>query len=101
MVVVLQCLPLTDRTAQNIGDRYGFTREEIDAFASRSYRRAAAAGVAESGGQGNPPGRHPRHPQKTSRGVITGRRCRMATMAHHGIVRFGQALGHPCTPPWN
>ena len=72
MVVVSECLPLTDRTAQNIGDRYGLTLEEIDAFASRSYRRAAAAGVAESGSQGNPPGRHPRHPQKTSRGVITG-----------------------------
>ena len=49
----------------------------------------------------DPPGRHSRHPQKTSRGVITGRRCRMATMGHRGIVRFGQTLGRPFTPSWN
>src|SRR5246500_4358061 len=30
-------------TAQNVADRYGLTREEIDAFALRSQRRAAAA----------------------------------------------------------
>jgi 3-oxo-5,6-didehydrosuberyl-CoA/3-oxoadipyl-CoA thiolase len=30
-------------TAQNVADRYGFTREEIDAFALRSQRLAAAA----------------------------------------------------------
>jgi acetyl-CoA acetyltransferase family protein len=30
-------------TAQNVADRYGFTREEIDAFALRSQIRAAAA----------------------------------------------------------
>ncbi|MCU1701651.1 MAG: acetyl-CoA C-acyltransferase [Mycobacterium sp.] len=30
-------------TAQNVADRYGFTREEIDAFALRSQVRAAAA----------------------------------------------------------
>jgi 3-oxo-5,6-didehydrosuberyl-CoA/3-oxoadipyl-CoA thiolase len=30
-------------TAQNVADRYGFTREEIDAFALRSQQRAAAA----------------------------------------------------------
>jgi acetyl-CoA acetyltransferase family protein len=31
------------RTAQNVADRYQLTREEIDAFALRSHRRAAAA----------------------------------------------------------
>jgi acetyl-CoA acetyltransferase family protein len=31
------------RTAQNVADRYGLTREEIDAFALRSHRHAAAA----------------------------------------------------------
>ena len=31
------------RTAQNVADRYGLTREEIDAFALRSHQRAAAA----------------------------------------------------------
>jgi acetyl-CoA acetyltransferase family protein len=31
------------RTAQNVADRYELTREEIDAFALRSHRRAAAA----------------------------------------------------------
>jgi acetyl-CoA acetyltransferase family protein len=31
------------RTAQNVADRYGLTREEIDAFALRSQRHAAAA----------------------------------------------------------
>jgi len=31
------------RTAQNVADRYGLTREEIDAFALRSHTRAAAA----------------------------------------------------------
>jgi acetyl-CoA acetyltransferase family protein len=31
------------RTAQNVADRYGLTREEIDAFAMRSHHRAAAA----------------------------------------------------------
>jgi acetyl-CoA acetyltransferase family protein len=31
------------RTAQNVADRYGLTREEIDAFALRSHSRAAAA----------------------------------------------------------
>jgi acetyl-CoA acetyltransferase family protein len=31
------------RTAQNVADRYGLTREEIDAFAARSQRLAAAA----------------------------------------------------------
>jgi acetyl-CoA acetyltransferase family protein len=31
------------KTAQNVADRYGLTREEIDAFALRSHRRAAAA----------------------------------------------------------
>jgi acetyl-CoA acetyltransferase family protein len=31
------------RTAQNVADRYGMTREEIDAFALRSHTRAAAA----------------------------------------------------------
>ena len=30
-------------TAQNVGDRYGLTRTEIDEFALRSQRRAAAA----------------------------------------------------------
>jgi acetyl-CoA acetyltransferase family protein len=31
------------RTAQNVADRYGLSREEIDAFALRSHRHAAAA----------------------------------------------------------
>ncbi|MBV8462972.1 MAG: thiolase family protein, partial [Acidimicrobiales bacterium] len=31
------------RTAQNVADRYGLTREEIDAFAVRSHHHAAAA----------------------------------------------------------
>jgi acetyl-CoA acetyltransferase family protein len=31
------------RTAQNVADKYGLTREEIDAFALRSHRHAAAA----------------------------------------------------------
>jgi acetyl-CoA acetyltransferase family protein len=31
------------RTAQNVADRYGLTREEIDAFALRSHTHAAAA----------------------------------------------------------
>jgi acetyl-CoA acetyltransferase family protein len=31
------------RTAQNVADRYGLTREEIDAFALRSHTNAAAA----------------------------------------------------------
>jgi acetyl-CoA acetyltransferase family protein len=31
------------RTAQNVADKYGLTREEIDAFALRSQQRAAAA----------------------------------------------------------
>jgi acetyl-CoA acetyltransferase family protein len=31
------------RTAQNVADRYGLTREEIDAFALRSHTKAAAA----------------------------------------------------------
>ena len=31
------------RTAQNVADRYGLTREEIDAFALRSHQHAAAA----------------------------------------------------------
>jgi acetyl-CoA acetyltransferase family protein len=31
------------RTAQNVADRYGLSREEIDAFAVRSHTRAAAA----------------------------------------------------------
>ena len=31
------------RTAQNVADHYGLTREEIDAFALRSQQRAAAA----------------------------------------------------------
>ena len=31
------------RTAQNVADRYGLTREDIDAFALRSHTRAAAA----------------------------------------------------------
>jgi acetyl-CoA acetyltransferase family protein len=31
------------QTAQNVADRYGLTREEIDAFAVRSHQRAAAA----------------------------------------------------------
>jgi acetyl-CoA acetyltransferase family protein len=31
------------RTAQNVADKYGLTREEIDAFALRSHTRAAAA----------------------------------------------------------
>jgi acetyl-CoA acetyltransferase family protein len=31
------------KTAQNVADRYELTREEIDAFALRSHRRAAAA----------------------------------------------------------
>ncbi len=31
------------RTAQNVADRYGFSREEIDAFALRSHTKAAAA----------------------------------------------------------
>jgi acetyl-CoA acetyltransferase family protein len=31
------------RTAQNVADRYGLSREEIDAFAARSQRLAAAA----------------------------------------------------------
>jgi acetyl-CoA acetyltransferase family protein len=31
------------RTAQNVADRYGLTREEIDAFALRSHKYAAAA----------------------------------------------------------
>jgi acetyl-CoA acetyltransferase family protein len=31
------------RTAQNVADRYGLTREEIDAFALRSHQRAAGA----------------------------------------------------------
>jgi acetyl-CoA acetyltransferase family protein len=31
------------RTAQNVADRYGMTREEIDAFALRTHTRAAAA----------------------------------------------------------
>ena len=30
-------------TAQNVADRYGLTREEIDAFALRSQQHAAAA----------------------------------------------------------
>jgi acetyl-CoA acetyltransferase family protein len=31
------------KTAQNVADRYGLTRQEIDAFALRSHHRAAAA----------------------------------------------------------
>lgn len=31
------------KTAQNVADRYGLSREEIDAFALRSHRHAAAA----------------------------------------------------------
>ncbi len=31
------------RTAQNVADKYGLTREEIDAFALRSHQHAAAA----------------------------------------------------------
>jgi acetyl-CoA acetyltransferase family protein len=31
------------RTAQNVADRYGLSREEIDAFAARSHQHAAAA----------------------------------------------------------
>ena len=31
------------RTAQNVADKYGLTREEIDAFALRSHTKAAAA----------------------------------------------------------
>jgi acetyl-CoA acetyltransferase family protein len=31
------------KTAQNVADRYALTREEIDAFALRSHRKAAAA----------------------------------------------------------
>ena len=31
------------KTAQNVADRYGLTREEIDAFALRSHQHAAAA----------------------------------------------------------
>jgi acetyl-CoA acetyltransferase family protein len=31
------------RTAQNVADRYGLTRDEIDAFALRSHQHAAAA----------------------------------------------------------
>jgi acetyl-CoA acetyltransferase family protein len=31
------------KTAQNVADRYGLSREEIDAFALRSHHRAAAA----------------------------------------------------------
>jgi hypothetical protein len=31
------------RTAQNVADRYGLTRQEIDAFALRSQTHAAAA----------------------------------------------------------
>ena len=31
------------KTAQNVADRYRLRREEIDAFALRSHRRAAAA----------------------------------------------------------
>ena len=31
------------RTAQNVADKYGLTREEIDAFALRSQQHAAAA----------------------------------------------------------
>ena len=31
------------KTAQNVADKYGLTREEIDAFALRSHTRAAAA----------------------------------------------------------
>jgi len=31
------------QTAQNVADRYELTREEIDAFALRSHRHAAAA----------------------------------------------------------
>lgn len=31
------------RTAQNVADRYGFSREEIDAFALRSHTKAATA----------------------------------------------------------
>src|SRR6201998_3431277 len=31
------------KTAQNVADRYGLTREEIDAFALRSHHHAAAA----------------------------------------------------------
>ena len=31
------------KTAQNVADRYGLTREEIDAFALRSHLHAAAA----------------------------------------------------------
>ena len=31
------------KTAQNVADRYGLTREEIDASALRSHHRAAAA----------------------------------------------------------
>jgi acetyl-CoA acetyltransferase family protein len=31
------------KTAQNVADRYGLTRQEIDAFALRSHRHAAAA----------------------------------------------------------
>jgi acetyl-CoA acetyltransferase family protein len=31
------------KTAQNVADRYGLTREEIDAFAARSHQHAAAA----------------------------------------------------------
>src|SRR6202042_84595 len=31
------------KTAQNVADRYGLTREEIDAFALRSHHRASAA----------------------------------------------------------
>src|SRR3954453_11958065 len=32
-----------NQTPQTVADRYGFTREEIDAFALRSQQRAAAA----------------------------------------------------------
>ena len=54
-------------TAQNVADRYGLTREEIDAFALRSQQQCQGGPRLRATGQGDHAGDDPGDPEDAGR----------------------------------
>ena len=91
------------KTAQNVADRYGLTREEIDAFALRSHQHGRGGPRLGPAGAGDPSRRDPRHeegagPDLRARRGHPGRHHgraagRAAAAAEHHPDDGGQLVG--------
>src|ERR1700729_3202714 len=91
------------KTAQNVADRYGLTREEIDAFALRSHHRAAAARDSgrlaleihpvEISGTKNQPGRAFEHDESIRGDTTAESMARLAPQPNTTQMTAGNSSG--------